>query len=91
MLRQLHVQVLIGLVLAVVPGVLAPGSAVAMRPPGDGVIAPLRMLLGPVIFCSVVPGLAHVRDMGQLGRLAATTLLCFEMMSMPGLALRFAW
>jgi aerobic C4-dicarboxylate transport protein len=71
LLRQLYIQVLIAIALAVLLGIAAPATAIDMKPLGDGLIALLRMMLGPIIFCSVVLGLAHVGDMGRLGRLAA--------------------
>jgi aerobic C4-dicarboxylate transport protein len=89
LLRQLYIQVLIGIALAIVLGVLAPGVAVQMKPLGDAFIALLRMLLAPIIFCSVVLGLTHVRDMGQLGRLAFKALLYFEIMTTVAMALGF--
>ncbi|MCP3473995.1 cation:dicarboxylase symporter family transporter [Bradyrhizobium sp. CCGUVB1N3] len=87
--RQLYVQVLIAIVVAVVFGLLAPEAAVEMKPLGDAFIALLRMLLGPIIFCSVVLGLTHVRDMGQLGRLAFKSLLYFEILTTLGMAAGF--
>ena len=89
LLRQLYVQVLIALVLAVVVGVAAPDVAVALKPLGDAFIALLRMLLAPIIFCSVVLGLTHVKDMRQLGRLSVKALLYFEVMSTVGTLLGF--
>ncbi|MGI4945884.1 MAG: cation:dicarboxylate symporter family transporter [Janthinobacterium lividum] len=88
-IRQLYVQVLIGIALAIVLGIAAPGIAVQMKPLGDAFIALLRMLLAPIIFCSVVLGLTHVRDMGQLGRLAVKALLYFEVMSTLAMLLGF--
>jgi aerobic C4-dicarboxylate transport protein len=49
LLRQLYVQVLIGILLAVVLGIVAPGTAAAMKPLGDAFIALLRMLLLPAV------------------------------------------
>ena len=78
LLRQLYVQVLIGILLAIVLGIAAPSTAVAMKPLGDAFIALLRMLLAPIIFCSIVHGLTHVSSMSQLGRLALKSLVSFE-------------
>ena len=89
MLRQLYVQVLIGIALAIVLGVLAPDAAIAMKPLGDAFIALLRMLLAPIIFCSVVLGLTHVGDMRQLGRLAFKALLYFEVLTTIAMAVGF--
>ena len=88
-LRPLYIQVLIGLALAILLGITAPAVAVEMKPLGDAFIALLRMLLGPIIFCSVVLGLTHVRDMRQLGRLAGKALLYFEVMSTLAMVLGF--
>jgi aerobic C4-dicarboxylate transport protein len=89
LIRQLYIQVLIGIALAILLGVAAPEIAVQTKPLGDAFIALLRMLLGPIIFCSVVLGLTHVRDMGQLGRLAVKALVYFEVMSTLAMALGF--
>ena len=89
LLRQLYVQVLLALALAIVVGILAPSAAVEMKPLGDAFIALLRMLLAPIIFCSVVLGLTHVKDMGQLGRLSLKALVYFEVMSTVGMILGF--
>lgn len=89
LIRQLYIQVLIALVLAIALGIAAPATAVDMKPLGDAFIALLRMMLGPIIFCSVVLGLTHVRDMSQLGRLALKALVYFEVMSTIGMALGF--
>lgn len=89
LLRQLYVQVLIGIALAILLGIVSPAVAVDMKPLGDAFIALLRMLLAPIIFCSVVLGLTHVRDMGQLGRLAFKALLYFEVMTTVAMALAF--
>jgi aerobic C4-dicarboxylate transport protein len=88
-LKQLYVQVLIGIALAVILGFAAPSTAVAMKPLGDAFIALLRMMLGPIIFCSVVTGLGHVADMRQLGRLAFKALVYFEVLTTIGMAWGF--
>jgi aerobic C4-dicarboxylate transport protein len=87
--RQLYIQVIIGIVLAIILGVAAPKTAVEMKPLGDAFIGMLRMLLAPIIFCSVVLGLTHVRDMRQLGRLATKALVYFEVMTTLGMAIGF--
>src|SRR3954467_708916 len=87
LLKQLYIQVLIGIVLGIALGLIAPEAALRMKPLGDAFIALLRMLLGPIIFCSVVLGLTHVADMRQLGRLAAKSLLYFEVVSTLAMAI----
>lgn len=88
-LKQLYVQVIIGIVAGIAIGILAPQTGVAMKPLGDAFIALLRMMLAPIIFCSVVLGLTHVADMRQLGRLALKALIYFEVLTTVAMALGF--
>ena len=60
-----------------------------MKPLGDAFIALLRMMLAPIIFCSVVLGLTHVADMRQLGRLALKSLVYFEVLTTIAMAVGF--
>ncbi len=85
LLKQLYIQVLIGVAAAIVLGLVAPSVALRMKPLGDGFIALLKMLLGPIIFCSVVHGLAQVRDLKKLGRLATKAIIYFEAISTLGM------
>lgn len=87
--RQLYVQVLLGILAAIILGLTAPGVAVSMKPLGDGFIALLRMMLAPVIFCSVVLGLTQVANMRQLGRLALKALIYFEVATTLAMILGF--
>jgi aerobic C4-dicarboxylate transport protein len=80
-LKKLYVQVLIAIAVAIVFGLLDPQRAVQMRPLGDGFIALLKMMLGPIIFCTVVHGIGHIKDFRKLGRLGLKTLLYFEVVS----------
>ncbi len=88
--RQLYIQVLIGIFLAIILGIAAPAIAIDMKPLGDAFIALLRMMLAPIIFCSVVIGLTHVADMRQLGRLGLKALLYFEVVTTIAMGLGFA-
>ena len=85
LLKPLYVQVLIGAALAVALGLTAPALAVKMKPLGDGFISLLKMLLVPIIFCTVVHGLANIQDMRKLGRLGTKSLIYFETFSTLGL------
>ena len=87
--RQLYVQVLLGILLAIVLGLAAPETAVAMKPLGDAFIALLRMMLAPIIFCAVVLGMTHVADMRQLGRLAFKAIVYFEAATTLAMVLGF--
>jgi aerobic C4-dicarboxylate transport protein len=89
LLRQLYIQVLIAIALAIVLGIMAPDIAVQMKPLGDAFIAMLRMMLGPIIFTTVVLGLSQVGDLGKLGRMGVKALVYFEVVSTIGLLLGF--
>jgi len=88
-LMRLQVQVLIGIVAGLALGLVAPAWAVAMKPFGDAFVALLRMLIGPIVFFTVVHSLAAIKDMRRLGRLALKTLVYFEVVSTIAMLLGF--
>jgi aerobic C4-dicarboxylate transport protein len=77
----LYIQVLIAITIGVVLGHFWPDLAVKMKPLGDGFIALIRMMIAPVIFCTVVHGIASMRDMTKVGRVGLKTLVYFEVVS----------
>ncbi len=79
--KSLYFQVLIAIVLAVLLGVLWPDSAVAFKPLGDGFIKLIKMLIGPIIFCTVVLGIAGMEKLKQVGKTGGLALLYFEIVS----------
>ena len=66
--KELWVQVLIAMAIGVALGVLHPDVATRMQPFGDAFIKAIRMLIAPIIFCTVVHGIAHMADMELAGR-----------------------
>ncbi len=80
-LPHLYVQVLIAILLGGLVGYLAPAQAVKLRPLGDGFIALVKMVIGPVIFCTVVLGIAGAGDMKKVGRVGGKAILYFEIVS----------
>lgn len=86
-LKSLYLQVLIGITFGVVLGVLAPERAVDMKVLGDGFISLLKMMIGPIIFTTVVLGISHSGDMKKVGRVGGKALLYFETISNFALAL----
>ena len=81
--RILYIQVLIAIALGVVVGVLAPQVAVQpwMKALGDGFVKLIRMVITPIIFCTVVSGIAHISDARKVGRVATKALVYFEVVS----------
>lgn len=83
-------RVLVAIVAGTVLGFVQPSWAVATKPLGDAFVALLRMLLAPIIFCTVVHGLAGIHDMRKLGRLGTKSLIYFEAVSTVGLFVGWA-
>jgi aerobic C4-dicarboxylate transport protein len=78
---QLWAWVLIAMALGIALGIAAPDFASQMGPLGDGFIKLIRMLIAPIIFCTVVTGIAHMADMARVGRVAVKALIYFEVMT----------
>ncbi len=78
---QLWVWVLIAMALGVALGRWAPDTAAEMGPLGDAFIKLIRMLIAPIIFCTVVTGIAHMADMTRVGRVAVKAIVYFEVMT----------
>jgi aerobic C4-dicarboxylate transport protein len=86
---SLYIQVLIGIALGVLLGVIAPETGAAMKPLGDGFIKLVRMLIAPIIFTTVVVGMAQTGAMKEIGRIGVRALLYFEIVSGLALAIGF--
>ena len=85
--KILYVQVLAAIVLGVLLGVFYPEVGTAMKPLGDGFIKLIKMIIAPVIFCTVVAGIAGMQDMKKIGRVGGKALLYFEVVSTFALAI----
>ena len=85
--KVLYVQVLFAILCGVLLGVFYPKLAVDMKPLGDGFIKLIKMIIAPVIFCTVVAGIAGMQDMKKVGRVGGKALLYFEVVSTFALAI----
>lgn len=85
--KGLYFQVLVGITAGVILGVFRPDFAVEFKILGDSFIALLKMLIGPIIFTTVVLGISHSGDMRKVGRVGGKALLYFETVSNFALAL----
>jgi aerobic C4-dicarboxylate transport protein len=79
--RSLYAQVLAGILLGVILGVVAPETATAMKPLGDGFIKLIKMLIGPIVFATITVGIARMGAMRDVGRIGIRTLVYFEVIS----------
>ncbi len=85
--KILYVQVVFAILCGVLLGIYLPGDAVNMKPLGDGFIKLIKMIIGPVIFCTVVSGIAGMQDVKKIGRVGGKALLYFEVVSTLALAI----
>lgn len=83
----LYVQVLIAIAIGIALGHFYPKTGAAMKPLGDAFIALIRMMIAPVIFCTVVHGIASMSDLKKVGRVGLKALLYFEVVSTVALAI----
>src|SRR3974390_618686 len=79
--RILYVQVLIAIGLGVLIGYFDPDLGKALKPLGDGFISLIKMMIAPVIFCTVVHGISSMGDLKKVGRVGVKTLVYFEVVS----------
>jgi aerobic C4-dicarboxylate transport protein len=79
--RKLYFQVIVAIVLGVSVGAIWPATGAALKPLGDGFIALIRMMIGPVIFCTIVHGIGSMHDMTKVGRIGLKALIWFELTS----------
>src|ERR1700751_407916 len=81
--KILYVQVLIAIVLGAIVGALWPGLATNdwIKALGDGFIKLIKMVIAPIIFCTVVSGIAHIQDAKKVGRIGIKALVYFEVVS----------
>ncbi len=88
--RTLYFRVIVGILLGVVLGTVAPSTAGKMEPLGVGFIKLIRMMIGPIIFFTVVVGIASIGDMRKLGRVGMKALLYFEVVTSIALLIGLA-
>jgi aerobic C4-dicarboxylate transport protein len=85
--KVLYVQVLFAIIVGVLLGIYDPALGTAMKPLGDGFVKLIKMIIAPVIFCTVVAGIAGMQDIKKVGRVGGKALLYFEVVSTFALAL----
>src|SRR5712671_3310450 len=83
----LYIQVLIAITLGILIGYFYPNLGKALKPLGDGFIALIKMMIAPVIFCTVVHGISSMGDLKRVGRVGLKTLVYFEAVSTLALAI----
>ena len=79
--KSLYFQVICAIVIGVLLGYFYPETGTAMKPLGDGFIKLIKMIIAPIIFCTVVVGIAGMEDMKKVGKTGGLALLYFEIVS----------
>lgn len=85
--QYLYLQVITAIILGIFVGYFYPEIAVSLKPLGDGFIKLIKMLITPIIFCTIVSGIAGMQNMKKVGRVGLKTLLYFEIASTIALIL----
>jgi Na+/H+-dicarboxylate symporter len=85
---QLWFQVLVAMAVGIALGHLYPDLGAKMQPLGDGFIKAIRVLIAPIIFCTVVHGIASMASMAKVGRVALKALIYFEVLTTIAPAMR---
>src|SRR5882672_4321320 len=84
---RLWFQVIVGIVVGVVLGQINPGLGASMKPLGDGFVKLIRMMIAPIIFGTVVVGIAKMGDMKEVGRVGIKALVYFEVVTTVALVI----
>src|SRR6266436_9050141 len=79
--RHLYFQVVCAILIGILLGHFYPSLAVKMQPLGDAFIKTIKMLIAPIIFCTVVHGIASMNDMKKVGRVGLKAILYFEVVT----------
>src|SRR3989337_766997 len=79
--NTLYLQVLVAIVLGAILGYVKPAWGVELKPLGDAFVNLVKMLIGPIIFTTVVVGLAGMGDLKRIGRVGAKALIYFEIVT----------
>lgn len=79
--KSLYVQVLVAITIGILLGHYYPETGVALKPLGDGFVKLIKMVIAPIIFCTVVSGIAGMQSMKSVGKTGGYALLYFEIVS----------
>jgi aerobic C4-dicarboxylate transport protein len=87
LLNNLTFRVLVAITLGVILGVVSPGTAKAMRPLGDTFVSLVKMVIAPIVFFTIVLGIATLGDLKRVGRVGGKALIYFEVVTTFALAI----
>lgn len=79
--KSLYFQVVVGIVIGIILGILYPDFATKLKPLGDAFIKMIKMVIAPLIFSSIVIGIAGMQDTKKVGKIGLTSIIYFEIMT----------
>lgn len=80
-LKSLYAQVIIAIILGILIGIFYPSFAIKLKPLGDGFIKLVKMMISPIIFCTIISGIAGMQDTKKLGRVGLKAIIYFEVVT----------
>lgn len=80
-LKSLYAQVIIAIIIGILIGTFYPSFAVKLKPFGDGFIKLVKMMISPIIFCTIINGIAGMQDTKKLGRVGLKAIIYFEVVT----------
>jgi aerobic C4-dicarboxylate transport protein len=80
-LKSLYAQVIIAIIVGIIIGVFYPSFAIKLKPLGDGFIKLVKMMISPIIFCTIVNGIAGMQDTKKIGRVGLKAVIYFEVVT----------
>lgn len=81
LLKSLYFQVIVAILIGILVGQFYPSLAVDMKPLGDGFIRLIKMLIAPIIFCTIVTGIAGMQDTKKIGKVGLKAIVYFEVVT----------
>lgn len=85
--KSLYLQVIVAVLLGIAVGAVWPSFGASLKPLGDGFVRLVKMLIAPIVFTTVVTGIAKIGDLSRVGRVGLKTLVYFELVTTFALAL----
>ncbi|MEI6140701.1 MAG: cation:dicarboxylase symporter family transporter, partial [Mariniphaga sp.] len=79
--KGLYFQVIVAIILGIILGVYQPALAESLKPLGDGFIKLVKMMIAPIIFSTIVTGIAGMQDTKKVGRVGVKAIVYFEIVS----------
>ncbi len=88
--KSLYAQVLVAIIIGIMLGAFFPSFAVKLKPLGDGFIKMVKMMISPIIFCTIISGIAGMQDTRKLGRVGLKAVIYFELITTFALVIGLA-